>query len=80
MDKHTLGHAGSGGSDISQAAQPLQRGQHASQWGSGGQHANAAPAAAQPDWFDRALQQAAQPHSDKSAVVTITQSSSKRSR
>ncbi len=78
---HSVGHAASGGSENLQAAPPpLQHGQHAGQGGSTGAVPIAALAAPQPDWFDRVLQQAAQPHSDKSALVTITQSSNKRSR
>lgn len=72
---HSVGHAASGGSENLQAAPPpLQHGQHVGQGGSTGAEPIAAPAPAQRDWFDRVLQQAAQPHSDKSAVVTITQS------
>ena len=75
MDKHTVGQPSPVIQDEMRRAQngaqaPQQQGQHPS----GGTHANAAPAPAQRDWFDRVLQQAAQPHSDKSAVVTITQS------
>ncbi len=59
---HSVGQAVSDGSENLQAAlPPLQHGQHAGQGGNGGQHANVAPAPAQPPAW---LQQAAErnPH------------------